>query len=299
MIMPRVSIGLPVYNGENFLEAGLVSLLNQTYEDFELIVSDNASSDRTEEICRSYASKDKRIKYFRNDTNRGAMFNYNRVFELSSGEYFKWSAHDDVVANTFLEKAVSVLDSDPAVVLCLSKVKFIDERGAILEQYNYRPRGLSTRASERFCDLVISTHIITEVFGLIRTSVLKRVMPQGSYVGSDRVLLGELALIGPFYQIPEYLFFHREHPKTASNFYRDPLLYDVWYAPERANQRIRFPNWRLLKEYLRSIRQAPLSGRERVRCYLGMVLWLRAFRARLIDDGLVVMKQSTGYFRRK
>ena len=297
--MPRVSIGLPVYNGENFLEAALVSLLNQTYEDFELIISDNASSDRTEDICRSYASKDKRIKYFRNDTNRGAIFNYNQVFELSSGEYFKWAAHDDVVADRFLEKAVSVLDRDPAVVICLSKVKFIDDRGAILERYNYRSRGLSIRASERFCDLVISTHIVTEIFGLIRTSVLKRVGPQGGYVGSDRVMLGELALMGQFYEIPEYLFFHREHAKTASNLYSDPRLYDVWYAPERANKYIRFPYWKLLIEYLRSIRNAPLSGRERVRCYLGMLRWLRVFRHRLIDDGLVAMKQSRGYFRRK
>src|SRR4029079_828820 len=296
--MPRVSIGLPVYNGENFLEAALVSLLNQTYEDFELIISDNASSDRTEEICRSYASKDKRIKYFRNDTNRGAMFNYNRVFELSSGEYFKWAAHDDVVADTFLEKAVSALDRDPAVLLCLSKVKFIDDRGAILEQYNPRSRGLSIKAHERFCDLVISTHIVTEIFGLIRASVLKEVGPQGAYVGSDRVLLGELALIGHFYQIPECLFFHREHANTASNLYADPRLYDVWYAPERANKYIRFPYGKLLSEYLRSIRDAPLAGRERVRCYLGMLRWLRVFRHRLIDDVLVAMKQR-GYFRRK
>ena len=296
--MPRVSIGLPVYNGERFIEAALASLLSQTYEDFELIISDNASSDRTEEICRSYASKDKRIKYFRSDTNRGAAFNYNRVLELSSGEYFKWAAHDDVVADRFLEKAVPVLDRDPTVVLCLSKVKFIDERGAILDQYNYRSRGLSIRAYERFCDLVISTHIVTEVFGLIRASVLNRT-PHGGYTGSDRVLLGELALIGRFYEVPEYLFFHREHSQTASNLHCDPRLYDVWYAPERAKTHFRFPTWKLLIEYLRSIRDAPLSGRERVRCYLGMVRWLRAFRYKLIDDGLVAMRQITGNFRRK
>jgi glycosyltransferase involved in cell wall biosynthesis len=277
----------------------VVSLLNQTYEDFELIISDNASSDRTEEICRSYASKDKRIKYFRSDTNRGAMTNYDRVLELSSGEYFKWAAHDDVVADTFLEKAVSVLDKDPTVVLCLSKVKFIDEHGAILDQYNRRSRGLSIRAHERFCDLVISTHIVTELFGLTRASVLKRMPLQGRYVGSDRVLLGQLALMGQFYEIPEYLFFHREHSQTASNVHRDPRSYDVWYAPERANKRIRFPNWNLLRHHLRSIRNAPLSRRERGLCYLGMVRWLRAFWRRLIDDVLVVMKQSRGYFRRK
>ena len=299
--MPRVSIGLPVYNGENFLEAALVSLLNQTYKDFELIISDNASSDRTEDICRSYASKDKRIKYFRNDTNRGAMFNFNRVFELSSGEYFKWAAHDDAHADTYLEKCVSMLDQHDSAVLCLPKVRFINGKGEIIDDIRpgSRSRGLSPTPHERFFDLVVSDHIITEIFGLIRTSALKRIPPQGSYVGSDRVMLGQLALRGHFYEVPEYLFFHRQHPQKASNLHRDPLLYDVWYAPERANKRFRFPNWKLLIEHLRSVRDAPLSGRERVRCYLAMVRWLRAFRHRLIDDALVAMKQSRGYFRRK
>src|SRR2546425_9420098 len=93
---PQVSVGLPVYNGERYLAEALDSLLTQSYEDFELIICDNASTDRTGEIARSYAAKDKRVRYARNDKNLGAGGNFRRGFALASGEYFRWAASDDV-----------------------------------------------------------------------------------------------------------------------------------------------------------------------------------------------------------
>jgi glycosyltransferase involved in cell wall biosynthesis len=117
---PRVSIGLPVYNGERFLKDALDSILSQTYRDFELIISDNASSDHTEEICRRYAARDERVRYYRYDNNVGAARNFNRVFQLSRGEYFKWAAHDDICSPGFLQRCVKILDSDTAVVVCFS-----------------------------------------------------------------------------------------------------------------------------------------------------------------------------------
>src|SRR3569833_191665 len=115
---PKVSIGLPVYNGENIFRETLDSILDQTFEDFELIISDNASTDHTEAICQSYVDRDKRVRYLRNPENIGASGNYTRVFEAASGENFKWAAHDDVCATTFLAECVNVLDRDPAIVLC-------------------------------------------------------------------------------------------------------------------------------------------------------------------------------------
>ena len=97
----RVSIGMPVFNGEKYLRESIESILDQTYQNFELIISDNASTDRTQEICLEYARKDNRISYYRNDKNLGGPRNYNRVFELSSAEYFKWAAYDDVLAPEF------------------------------------------------------------------------------------------------------------------------------------------------------------------------------------------------------
>ena len=102
----RVTIGLPVYNGETYLEETLDSILNQTYTEFELIISDNGSSDGTRLICEEYAAKDDRIKYYRSVKNLGAAPNYNRAFELSSGEYFKWADYDDPLAPEFLSKCV-------------------------------------------------------------------------------------------------------------------------------------------------------------------------------------------------
>ncbi len=132
-LTPRVSVGLAVYNGENYLREAIDSILAQTFTDFELILSDNASTDKTQEICLEYAAKDKRIRYYRNDQNIGGIRNQIRTVELSRGEYYKLAAHDDVCAPDFLEKCVEVLDRDPSVVLCYPKTKIIDENGNFLK----------------------------------------------------------------------------------------------------------------------------------------------------------------------
>ena len=111
-----VSIGLPVYNGENYLSAAIESIAAQTFQDFELIISDNDSTDRTPEICRHYMMQDKRIRYFRNKRNLGAAPNYNRTYELSQGQYFKWTAHDDIICPDFLAKCVVALEAEPEAV---------------------------------------------------------------------------------------------------------------------------------------------------------------------------------------
>ena len=107
---PKVSVGMPVYNGERYLEAALDSVLAQSFDDFEVVISDNASTDRTEEICKGYAHEDERIKYFRMRKNYGVNYNFNNVFRLSAGEYFKWASSDDVFEHDYFRKAVDVLD---------------------------------------------------------------------------------------------------------------------------------------------------------------------------------------------
>ncbi|MBD2214537.1 glycosyltransferase family 2 protein [Nostoc linckia FACHB-104] len=100
--LQRLSIGLPVYNGKKFIRESIDCILNQTFQDFELIISDNASTDNTEKICREYAAKDNRIRYYRNAKNIGCARNFHRAFELSTGEYFKWVAYDDLHAPEYL-----------------------------------------------------------------------------------------------------------------------------------------------------------------------------------------------------
>ena len=126
---PRVSIGLPVYNGERYLQQAIDSLLAQTFSDFELILLDNASTDGTRAICEAAAARDPRVRYLREPVNTGGIRNHNRTVELSRGEYFKWAAHDDIYAETFVEMCVAHLDSSPATVIAFTQSEFIDEHG--------------------------------------------------------------------------------------------------------------------------------------------------------------------------
>jgi glycosyltransferase involved in cell wall biosynthesis len=96
---PRLSIGLPVYDGENYLAESLDALLGQSYEDFELIISDNASTDGTADIRRRYQKQDLRIRHIRQPRNFGLAPNHNFVFEQARGELFKRAPHNDLHAH--------------------------------------------------------------------------------------------------------------------------------------------------------------------------------------------------------
>jgi glycosyltransferase involved in cell wall biosynthesis len=277
---PRVSIGLPVYNGENYLAETLDSILAQTFRAFELIISDNASTDGTEAICRKYAAADPRIRYFRNAENLGAARNYNRAFQLARGEYFKWSGHDDPLAPTFLVRCVEVLDRDPEIVLCFTRIRAIDAQG---EEHDVgaltartlapKPQLGSAQAHVRFYHTVVADHPQGAVFGLIRRSILARTELIGSYRSSDLTLLGELALRGRFHQIPEALQSRRFHPEQGRHLYRTRRLREVWFDPARSQTRSH-PYWRLLQEHLASIRRAAPDRRTRSRCYGYMAVWV-------------------------
>ena len=114
--MPKVTIGMPVFNGESFIREALDSLLAQTFIDFELIISDNASTDKTEAICRDYAANDSRIRYVRQAQNLGAMLNFKFVFDESQCEYFMWAACDDIWSPEFLGVNYSFLSQNPSYV---------------------------------------------------------------------------------------------------------------------------------------------------------------------------------------
>lgn len=310
-IIPRVSIGLPVYNGENFLKVALDSILSQTFSDFELIISDNASTDRTEEICRSYAAKDRRIYYYRQETNQGSVSNYNHVFELARGEYFKWIAHDDIYAPEFLAKCVEVFDRDDSVVLCYAKTKFIDGEGKVLKEYDYQIATDLPHPADRFSSLVLVNHrrhAAIEIFGLIRTNALKMTPTplHGYYSRADSVLLVRLSLLGRFYEIPEYLFFNRDHPQrsiqdklfqigrgrtlTGKLLGIGPLPPTEWFDPSR-NGKINFPEWRLFYEYFLSIKCYPISSDQKVACYLSLGYWALTNWMKLVRDLLIATEQ--------
>jgi glycosyltransferase involved in cell wall biosynthesis len=288
---PRVSIGLPVYNGAAFLGEAIESILAQTFRDFELILSDNASTDATPEICQTYAARDPRIRYFRNETNIGGAGNFSRVFRLGRGEYFKWAADDDVIAPEFVERCVEVLDRDPSLALCFSKMQIIDSVGRVVRRRydNGLKRLGSERAHERFADMLLTGHGCFHSFGLARASLVAQTPLFASYIGSDRSYLAELSLRGRFFELEEDLFGLRDHADRsvkALPFYERM----AWVDPS-AIGRPSFPHWRLLREYGKSIRRSPLARGEKLRCaaVLGRWLLVNANAARLGLDLVVAI----------
>lgn len=268
----RVTLGLPVYNGEKFLRQAIDSLLAQTYTDFDLIISDNASTDSTEQISKEYAARDSRVRYYRNETNIGGAENFNRVFKLSDSEYFKWSAHDDICAPDFLLKCVEVLDKNPSVVLAYPKAKNMNKDGIVREEVHW-PRSDFSTPQHRF-GVLFHMNNCYPVFGLMRSSALKMTKLHGKYPSSDKILLARLSLLGQLKEVPEFLFFRRVHPDKSVRAYPDYHLRAVWFDPTLKGKII-YPRFRVCGEYFTAISDSPLTLSQRIGCYYQL---LRRFR---------------------
>lgn len=284
---PSLTIGLPVYNGAAFIGEAIASILAQTYDNFELVISDNASTDATEAICRTYVEKDRRVRYIRNETNIGAAPNYNRLLEASESKYFKWAAHDDVLAPAYLERCIEVLERRPSVVVCHSETIYIDENGATCGAFDDRLDLCSPRPHERFRDYLFRPYPrCNAIFGVVRTEALRQTPLFGCYLSSDRVLLGELALRGEIYRVPEPLFLRRDHPHQAWKVHPTRGLIEAWFDPSRKGK-ITFPSWRLLLEHTRAVMRVPMAWSERLLCLRQLGTWIRQNDGRLVRDLLL------------
>jgi glycosyltransferase involved in cell wall biosynthesis len=264
--LPRLSIGLPVYNGERHIGEALESLLGQTYEDFELIVSDNASTDSTSEICLHYARQDRRIRYIRQERNIGLIPNHVFLIEQARGELFKSAAHDDLYGRDLLLRCVQALDDDPKAVLAHPWSAMVDSSGSLVGTFGPGAALDAPRAPDRFRSVLYEGCHDYE-YGIVRTATLRRVRQQGSYHLADRMFNVELVLHGGFRQVEEWLYFRREHQGSMPQNVRDRC---ATLDPRRAN-RLRHPVVRLYGEYLwacmTAIGRAPLSLTERGECF--------------------------------
>ena len=278
---PRVSIGLAVYNGERYLAETLDSLRAQTFGDFELVISDNASTDRTAEIARDYAALDGRIRYSCSETNLGIAGNYRRALALSSAPYFRWSAGDDLYAPESLARCVEVLDREPHVVLTYPRTRFIDADGRVIGDYDDGLHLTAPEARRRFQQLLARVGYVNAIYGLMRTDSVRKVRSMGDYLGSDVVFQAELALYGTFWEIPEFLFFRRMHPQAASS--KTNVERRVVYDPS-GRRRVSLRQWRHFGELGLAIWRAPLAASEQAR--LGAWLAREAIRSRagLLDE---------------
>jgi glycosyltransferase involved in cell wall biosynthesis len=267
---PRITIGVPVFNAESHLPQALDSIRSQTFESFEVIISDNASTDGTEEIARSYVRQDARFRYRRNPENIGAARNYNLLFREASSEYFKWMPYDDVMAPTFLSRCIEMLDKDRMAVLATSRVALIDENGTPTDfdqrfrQYAARrrlrhvpvdraPNLGSSDPSLRFADVVLRKVWFFEVYGVIRSTALERTPLLALYTGSCQVMLAELSLLGPFRMVEDQLYSCRFPYFYASDPRSDAVAGKN--DPDWA-RRIHFPQAQIAWGYLRAAARA-------------------------------------------
>jgi glycosyltransferase involved in cell wall biosynthesis len=271
---PRLSIGLPVYNGERYLPAALNSLLAQTFGAFRLVLIDNASSDGTQDICEHYRTQDRRIEYHRNPRNIGAVGSWYRTLDLSSTPYFKWAADDDEYEPTFLARCVEVLDRDDTIAACYTRFQVIDEEGRRGQRVHVDIDTASPIPSVRFYNAIAVDYLAVQLYGVMRTAVLEQVTRYHGYVGEDRNFLAELCLRGRVCEIPEYLFLHRLYPKAWGAVVSDPnasieqlAAFDPtidWTVNRRSGLR-------RIVNYFAAIGRVPLPAAERARCCAQLV----------------------------
>ena len=210
---PRLTLGLPVYNGERFLAESLDALLAQTFTDFELIISDNGSTDRTSEIAREYQSSDPRVRYVRHDQNRGSTFNHNFVIEQAAAN--SSSGYPTTICTRQICSSGASMPSTPGPRLSshMPGRRSSTKRARSLTAHRLRADDRRSDPVERFRS-VLYTDGGDDIYGVIRMSVLRQIAPFDSYHWADRTFVAELALHGPFHNVPEFLYFRRDHPSV-------------------------------------------------------------------------------------
>lgn len=292
---PTISIGMPVYNGDNYLERAITTVLNQTFEDFELIICDNSSSDGTQAICERYAKEDKRIRYIRHPENIGAAANFRATFHESSSTYFKWAAHDDTFAPTYLEKTAAALAANPDAVLSHSITDIVDPDGKCLEIYDHGDfNTTSTKRTARLEGRLKSLRCI-EVFGLMRRDALAETELLGAHVAHDRTLLFEMALKGRFLSIPERLFFNQDHEARFTRTFHGAEAQLNWYQPGR-NKKRAWRVWTLYGKAISAVARNVPAG-EQPACYavlLRSIAWRSHWRGLLREPILALAPGLAG-----
>ncbi|HMB77448.1 MAG TPA: glycosyltransferase family 2 protein [Kiloniellaceae bacterium] len=288
--MPCVSIGLPVYNGENFVTEAIKSVLDQTFTDFELIVSDNHSSDRTEEICRAFQASDSRVRYFRNEKNLGAAPNYNIAWQHAAGKYFKWLAHDDALLPQYLENTVRALDENPDAVLCNTTAIYIDQNGDELGAYRSPlAKASSDKPSERLAAMILDSHTCIDFFGLLRHSATENSILHQAYSGADKAFLAQMALRGRLLQIEPAQVQMREHPQRYTRVTATARMKLAWHDSNLEHKRD-IPILTLYRACRDLVESEALSDADRTACRRVLrQFWTGSWNgARLVTDVLSV-----------
>lgn len=280
--VPKVSVGLPVYNGERFLAEAIESSLAQTFPDFELIISDNGSTDGTRDICLRYAARDARVRFVPSDVNHGASWNYCRVLAAARGQYFRWAPADDKFHPESLQACVEVLDANADVVLCYPQTLLIGERGEILERYKDDLDFRSPDVKERFREAIRRNRLVSAIYGLIRTDALRKTGGLGSFPGADVTLLAELTLYGRFWEIPRPLFYRRLHGAASTRLTTMEAVQE-WFDPKKKDLLFLYL-WTHLFKHVAGIRRASLKCSEKLGLFGVLARWIIGVRGHLFEE---------------
>lgn len=270
---PLVTLAMPAYNSEEFIRQSIDSLLAQDFPSFELVISDNASTDGTGEICRAYARKDQRIRYIRQPRNIGAVANWNFLVHCAKGRYFRWSSSNDLCAPQMLRLCVEALEADASLVLCQGRTSLIDDQGTVIEQYRHDHEFLDEKPSRRFRRVCTEMHLNNAQSAVIRLEMLRRTGLERNFPEGDMVLMSELALHGGFRVLPEVLFYRRMGRKSATQ-YLDTDQKVMFRDPGKIGER-EYTTWPTAFSLMRSIGRSPAGWWEGVlsRAFVLRQLW--------------------------
>ncbi len=262
--MTRLTFGMPVYNGEPYLEAALASVQTQDIADIKIVISDNGSDDSTQEICRTAASQDERIDYHRYETNRGGIWNYQNVMTLCDTELFSWMAADDIKLPDFASATVAALDiAGPETVLACPRTRIIDGAGTIYEELNDADLRLDASSAHERVRNLLRAQASHPIYGVIRVSALQRTRGILSLLGDDIVLLVELLCLGKAVTAPQQAFLQRRHDAQVSV---QGTTSSSWFAPgQRANRS--FAETRTNIELYRGVSHSGLPFAEKLRTW--------------------------------
>lgn len=276
---PRLSIGVPVYNGADYIAEAITSHLEQDFSDFELVVSDNCSDDGTADIVNEFVTTDNRVSYSRNDTNVGGPANFNRLFRLTNGELFRWAAADDRIEPGYLSKVIAMMDADPNIVIGHSNALLIDPKSEPMLQMDQgylggdgfmeaiklqAPAGderfQSEQPHERIDAVINNNHRNFYIFGIMRRTTMMQTRLHGAFYGGDRTLLVEMALRGTFRKVDEPLFASRSHAKNSG---RNGLNFEE--LKEHGASDLSFAAM-VMKGYVNAVKAAGLSKADQRKC---------------------------------
>jgi glycosyltransferase involved in cell wall biosynthesis len=293
---PLITIGMPTYNGARFLAKSIDALLLQDYPNFELVISDNCSTDDTAAIARAHAERSDRVRYVGQETHIGVSANFNRALSLAEGTYFMWAADHDLWEPTLISRCVAALEADPAAVLAYPQSYLIDESGTVIEEMDDQIDLDQASALDRYRHLIWRLAVCNMVYGVARRDALVATGGFPDVFGPDHVVLARLALQGPILRVGGHLYLRRQNrPAATDEEYHRRALAALY--PSLDDDRSSMPASRLYRGlrdmHVRAVRESSLSFLDKLDATLAT---LACFRQRF-GVGSAVVKLLRGCAR--